>query len=443
MARRIAAAVCMLVLLIAAVPGNALAKTQSVIRLPKAIERIGADAFDGIDIDLIAVPEGVERLGARFFAGTRVKEIQLPKSLRQIDERAFEGCEGVVLRVMENSYAHLWCVDKGIDFKLTGSGVMLEAAGVPAYWKRHMNIRIKDIFAALEAAGENRSAFFWYTDSHWSGSYRRSPMILRYLSANTPISKTNFGGDILDLESGKPEEMAYLFNWRKSVDTVPNHHSIVGNHDDGNGSGIEDGSLSVEYIRSFLMAGESSANMVRGDKFYYYIDDAAEKTRYIYLDTATRYHSFGKDAAQRAFLKKALKSAKDGWHIVVLSHLWQDVDYTPGHVGANGFSWDASLVLQELDAYNARGGEYGKCGARVEFCIGGHTHVDGDYVSPGGIPVVITEGDSRQVRGGLQCVPGTITEAAVSAVIADYDGGKLHIIRIGRGESRVVPLAGK
>ena len=43
---------------------------------------------------------------------------------------------------------------------------------------REFRINMK---AALEAAGENRSAFFWYTDSHWSGSYRRSPMILPIL----------------------------------------------------------------------------------------------------------------------------------------------------------------------------------------------------------------------------------------------------------------------
>lgn len=442
MARRIAAAVGICLILAAAAPGTAFAGTENILRLPVALEQIGAEAFSGVqNIDRIVIPEGVAKIEGHAFAGAGVKEIQLPKSLRCIDADAFSGCEGLVLLVSENSYAQLWCIENGFDYKLTGSSALLEAEGLPNYWKRHISGRIKDIFAALEAAGENHSAFFWYTDIHWSSNSRRSPAILRCLSANTPIGKTNFGGDVLSLESNVPKEMEYLFHWRRAANTVPNHHSVAGNHDDGNGSKIADGALSADYIYSFLMAGEDAPDMVRGDKFYYYIDDGDERTRYIYLDTATRHYSFLEDAAQREFLKKALKGAADGWHIVVIAHAWHDMDYN-AKAAVNGFSRNGRAVLEILDAYNAREGEFAGCGARVEFCMGGHSHVDGDYASPGGIPVVITEGDSMQVRSGLRCEPGTITEAAVSAIVADYDAGKLHVIRIGRGSGRTVPLAG-
>ena len=316
---------------------------------------------------------------------------------------------------------------------------MQASEDVPAYWKEHINTRIRDIFQALEAAGENRSAFFWYTDAHWNDNSQRSPQLLRYLSANTPISKTNFGGDIVRLESEDPADMAYLWNWRKAANKVPNHHSVIGNHDDGTRSGAS-GGFDADYVYSFLLADERTDDIVSGGKFYYYMDDAAEKTRYIYLDTASDDYSFIKNSAQQSFLKETLKSTADGWHIAVIAHIWRDVDYSADPPAENGFSWSGKSVLSVLDAYNARKGEYADCGAWVEFCIGGHTHADGNFASDGGIPVVITETDSYQLRSGLNYASGTISEAAVSAVIADYNAGKLHIIRIGRGSSRTVSL---
>ena len=77
---------------------------------------------------------------------------------------------------------------------------------------------------------------------------------------------------------------------------------------------------------------------------------------------------------------------------------------------------------------------------KVAFCVGGHTHADMDFTSDGGIPVIITETDSKHVRSGLTCTEGTITEFSVNAIIADYDANEIHVIRIGRGEDRTVSM---
>lgn len=310
---------------------------------------------------------------------------------------------------------------------------------IPSYWQSHIDERVNDIREAMESAGRNKSAFLWYHDVHWNYGSQMSPKLLNYLYKHTPINKVNFGGDIVNNEPTTltdRETMKYLWDWRNAIRDLPNHHSVVGNHDDGN---TTNKLFPSSYIYAFLLASEECPEIVHGDDFYYYIDDACEKTRYLYLDTAYNCYS-SSDAAQTAFVKEALKSTPAGWHIVAISHIWVQMDYSVSPAVPGDFSAPAKELLDIFDAYNARTGEFSGCSAKVEFCIGGHTHIDLNRTSTGGIPVIITETDSRHVRGGLSYNAGTITESSVNAIIADYNNKKVNVIRVGRGNSRVVYL---
>ena len=109
-------------------------------------------------------------------------------------------------------------------------------------------------------------------------------------------------------------------------------------------------------------------------------------------------------------------------------------------------------LLNLFDAYNERGSgsvvigdetvsyDYTNSNGCIAFCIGGHTHVDYDFKSAGNIPVILTETDSFHVRGDSTQTAGTITEASVNGIIADYDNRKISIVRIGRGESREMSM---
>jgi len=313
-------------------------------------------------------------------------------------------------------------------------------AVVPSYWKAHIDNRIVSIREAMAAAGWNRSAFLWYNDAHWSYNYKNSPALLKYMYQHTPINKTIFGGDIVDNEGDASSDMAYLWEWRAAVRGLPNHHSVVGNHDDSNE--IVD-RWSNAYVYNFLLAAEESSDVMRGDEgFYYYIDDQPEKTRYLYLDTASYHGNLEYNAKQQAWLKQALLSTPAGWHIVAVSHIWVKVDYTVWPPVVTGLDSSGKVALDMFDAYNARTGDFSGCTGKVEFAIGGHSHVDGDFTSDGGIPVIVTECDCRGVRSGLDCVKGTISEQSVNAVIADYSNGIVTIVRVGRGNSRIVNLDG-
>ena len=147
-----------------------------------------------------------------------------------------------------------------------------------------------------------------------------------------------------------------------------------------------------------------------------------------------------------SFLVKTLEGTQSNWHIVIISHIWfsyNDIT-TPTEGVVPEF---AQVVLNVLDDYNDRtvgaekGVEYNfnNAAARVEFCIGGHTHVDYEFYTVSGIPVILNETDSYHLRGENKSLYET-DEASVSVIIADYDNRIVNIIRAGRGQSRVVPL---
>ena len=158
--------------------------------------------------------------------------------------------------------------------------------------------------------------------------------------------------------------------------------------------------------------------------------------------------------AQGQFIVDAIKSASDNWHIVAIAHRWfqytSSSNPTVGSVPAY-----ESEILKIFDEYNARAKhtasnyftaqDFADGKAKVEFCIGGHIHIDYDFKTEGGIPVIITTSDTNQDRVPDSEVDSgtlsTITESAVYGIIADYSDSsntKITVVGIGRGTSRVV-----
>lgn len=305
---------------------------------------------------------------------------------------------------------------------------------VPSYWQTALDEGVEAINTALCEAGRNKSSFLFYSDAHWNYGSQMSPTLLKYLYRHTGVTKTFFGGDIVNDEATDYDTMEYLWDWRKQLKDLPNHHSVVGNHDDGNAT---NNLFSEQYVYGYLLAAEETHGMVIGDGIYYYVDSPAEKTRYLFLDTA--YKGVGSD--QQEFVKSALLTTPSGWHIIAISHIWHDTNYntTPPTVGAINSS--ASTLLSMFESYNSRNGDYAECTGWVEFCIGGHTHRDYDSTSALGIPIILVETDSQHTRSGLTYTAGTTTEASVNGIIADYDKKTIKVVRIGRGASREVEMA--
>lgn len=332
----------------------------------------------------------------------------------------------------------------------------ITAAAVPEYWVDELAAKASAIQTAMEQAGRHKSAFLWYTDAHWpNGNSKVSPALLKYLYEHTPMNKVNFGGDIIgDSLLATRDDMEYLYEWRKAIKSLPNHHSVEGNHDRFTSDSVD--YEGENYTYAFLLAPEESPDMVMGDGNYYYIDNPAEKTRYLYFAYITADQTAM--MAQGQFFVDAIKGVPQGWHIVAISHRWwqYSASATPTTGSIPAYLAD---VLSVFDAYNARTSRAGSnyftaqdfadAKGKVEFCIGGHIHVDYDIVSDGGIPIIITTSDTNQNRVPSSEVDsgtvGTTTEAAVFGIVADYtdaNNTKINVIGVGRGTSRVVTASG-
>ncbi len=330
---------------------------------------------------------------------------------------------------------------------------------IPDYWQAELDNGVAAINTALESAGRNKSAFLWYTDAHWGYGSGMSAKLLNQLHLRTAMNRVNFGGDFCNdyeyPDTGKTEEewVAVMREYKRAIRNLPNHHSVIGNHD---ASGVNGGIPYVsDHLYGMSMAHEETPDIVRGGDFYYYIDEPNEKTRYLYLNTSfcTSLNATGEEG-QGQFVADALANTPDGWHIVAISHIWfLYADTSTPTVGDVPNYCKALLNL--FDAYNNRGsgtitigGEsvsynYADKSGWVEFCIGGHTHVDYDFTSDGGIPVILTATDSYHLRGSTldpRYLGGTTDEASVSGIVADYGNRKIHIVRVGRGSSREVEI---
>lgn len=315
---------------------------------------------------------------------------------------------------------------------------------IPSYWNDELRTKAEAIQVAMETAGRNKSAFLWYTDAHWQYNSKKSPALLKYLYRNTSMNKINFGGDIIgDPSSFTHDNIKSVYEWRKEVKDLPNHHSVYGNHD------LNHRTTDVSKMAyAYILAPEETPDMVVGGDSFYYIDNPAEKTRYLYL-------SYLSDASakteQGTFIVNAISTVNDGWHIVVIAHRWWQYNSSSNPTDGYVMQYETEM-LDMFDKYNARGTynastffssqNFANTKGKVEFCIGGHIHIDYDFTSTGGIPVIITASDTNQERSSGDTedsgTVGTITESAVFGIIADYNTKKITVVGVGRGGSRVI-----
>ena len=325
---------------------------------------------------------------------------------------------------------------------------MIDSIGIgviPEYWKSYLEAKATEIDTALTAAGENKSAFLWYTDAHWLYNYKQSSMILKYLSKNTKMKKTFFGGDVAQEKTG---EISLLTAWQGLVKDIPNHHSMIGNHDN------QTTELATATDRAdFFIMPERSGDMVMGTdatngKLYYYMDNHIENTRYICMSTGRMWTY--KDEMQ--WCAEVLNSTPKNWHIVILGHLWLNSDYADDGITLNTTPPDyIQSLLTMFDDYNYRGSgttavnsvayDFANAQAKIEFVIGGHVHKDHDFSTAKGIPVILTECDGQYERDpDSVATKGTTTENCVYAIVVDYTAKMVNVINVGRGHTRSVTI---
>ena len=92
---------------------------ETKVVIPDSVTVIGGGAFWGCEsLKEITIPDSVTEIGGHaFYYCLSLKEITIPDSVIDIGECAFKGCEDLVIKAPENSYAQKYAEENEIKFE--------------------------------------------------------------------------------------------------------------------------------------------------------------------------------------------------------------------------------------------------------------------------------------------------------------------------------------
>lgn len=311
-----------------------------------------------------------------------------------------------------------------------------DAYALPAYYYENDYIQNKaaTLRELLKSSAGNGDSFFFITDEHWVYNAKQSPKLIRYLKNATGINKMFSGGDRGD--DGYELEVSNAFREALGND---NYYPVVGNHDL---SRWEYRPSSYAYASAFMHLADDAR--VHGDgsgNAYYYVDNTAQKIRYIALqayqpsDTPDRYGAhltIEYDEAQIEWFENEALDVEEGWTILIFTHALIYGTDTPHGVYIPTEFPSYMKMYNIISKYDGKG--------TIAAVFQGHTHYDDSMSIPceadptRSIPVIITTADryladTSMIQGDRKL--GTITEQAFDAVVIDKGKRSITVVRIG------------
>lgn len=295
---------------------------------------------------------------------------------------------------------------------------------VPYYYDAMLATKKVSIRSAMLDAGKNGSTFVFITDVHWSNNEKHSPALIGFLLRNLPIENVFYGGDTFN--GGAVEtQVGYLEDFGKRMHNVASRFfPIFGNHDANYNDGGE--GFDGDYFYTMLMK-YADYQVVSGNYDNYYFDNPTTKTRFIVLNTGTGGNYY--TAEQSSWLSSILSGMGDGYHAIIFLHI---AYLTATDLANDTMTPLMASVASVADSFNSLNN-----GKKVEAFISGHLHDDANKTTTGGIPIILTDCDTKQTSSGNPQTAGTINEQAFDVITIDYSG-TITCVRIGRGSDRTI-----
>ncbi len=264
--------------------------------------------------------------------------------------------------------------------------------GIPDYWDEHLAEKIAAIKALQDEGGKDCFSFVVMTDLHYPSNLGKcSPAIARRIMDECGIRYALCLGDTQSrgARATKEETVAELDSVAKMLSPLDGHLlRTQGNHDGAYGTYDIDGDGTIESGETYvydLPPAELYGQIYRkvaalGNTHFdesgtaYYVDDTANKVRFILLNTHCNewaqnedgtnkfpnIHNFRFTQAQYDFLvNEALTNGiEDGWSVIIGSHVpvcYNEyyAEYWGGAVGDTD-GGDNGLMRQLLSAFNAK-----------------------------------------------------------------------------------------
>jgi hypothetical protein len=308
---------------------------------------------------------------------------------------------------------------------------------VPDYYEDHIASKIEEIRTNMMDVGRNGETFVFITDLHWENNNKNSPALVARLLDELNINLLVCGGDLINQSTNVTlmEQTMNLcvrsFNFKNTF-----FPCAFGNHDNNSNMGLDPQyHFTTDGVYALMQKqAENHVIYTTTDKFNFYFDVSATKTRFIVCDTGTNG-----DFNKYDELTALLNTTPNGYKVIIVAHwLMQN----------NVKSTFANNLEIIIDAFNSRetctidgtSRDFTNANGEIVCAIAGHAHYDDSWSTTDGIPFIITDCDcgARTNNTDYPYVSGTITEQAFDVVTIDYVNRTIKCTRIGRGSDRTI-----
>ena len=363
---------------------------------------------------------------------------------------------------------------------------------LPTYWEEHLSDKIKTIKSLQSAGGKDCFSFVVLADIHRPSNLGKlSPLIAERIMDECSIKYALVVGDTQTRGcwSNKDSLLAEEAEFQSMISPIADRVlRMEGNHDRAYGTFDRDGDGSVSNYDSDgnikpAQDRETYVYNLTPEEFYefcyrkvgtvgdvhfddtgtaYYVDDAANKVRYICLNThcvpyeesedgTAEYSSmwvFRFTQSQFDFLTdEALVNLSENWSVVVSAHvpLTQEIgdreimqEVLKAYKNKTAYSgtyrgeYDFDAVSVDVDFTNAKGNLVGY--------FAGHTHADSVNTSLG-FNVIVTRSDAKEENDATlnaERVAGTVTEQSFDVFTVNKKTRTIHATKIGAGDDREI-----
>ena len=308
----------------------------------------------------------------------------------------------------------------------------------------YLELQIQDKIGKYKAS--NFHGFLFETDFHTKYNTMLSPAIAKKLAEEINIGYFWCAGDFPYAYGTKEECIEDTVNALEVLKTVKTSMQLFisrGNHDITIKSSKESGyTAPYDYTYRLIKEANSEGAKIFGEKLYYYVDDAANKIRYICIDTCDITQKdedafwgvdYGFSDEQGKWLaEQALKVEDDEWHVIAIGHV-------PCVKGIYAYA-EELMPLGEIlkDFKNKRKGLYGDFtqykGQFVAY-ICGHNHKDLSVIDDN--TLFISTGCSSLFNDDVwKRETGNVSETLLDLFALDKGNRMLYALRIGAGEDR-------
>lgn len=284
---------------------------------------------------------------------------------------------------------------------------------LPTYYDGPIKTAISNIKTNMETVGITGDTFIFFSDVHWPQNVGISGMVIDRMMREIPALQTIInGGDTINSASDADTSIpAFMASYMPQHGTL---YNIVGNHDHY----VSDAKVYATLLKHM------DYKVTAGGFGYYYFDNTVAKTRYVCLNTS------GSMTPQITWLNTVLESMPDGYNALVFAHIFYD--FNPPQTYEDAYLTNVGKsICDACDTFNTN-----HATKKVFAIFGGHVHVDLNYTTTGGIPLVLIDNNGLNTFGPNTATAGTITESVLDIVTVDYTNKTIKCERIGRGTSR-------